>query len=45
MEDLEVNVRSVQAIFLFAVLALISYYRIQIGKNMKGMIVWGMDFR
>jgi hypothetical protein len=38
MEDLEINVRSVQAIFLFAVLALISYYRIQIGKNMKGMI-------
>jgi len=38
MEDLETNVRCVQAIFLFAILMLISYYRIQIGRNMKGMI-------
>jgi hypothetical protein len=39
IEDLERNVRSVQAVFLFAILLLISYYGIQIGKNMKGMIV------
>jgi hypothetical protein len=39
MEELERNVRSVQAVFLVALLTLISYYGIQIGKNMKGMIV------
>jgi len=39
MEELERNVRSVQAVFLVALLALISYYGIRIGRNMKGMIV------
>jgi len=36
--ELERDLRTVQAIFLFAVLAVISYYGITIGKNMKGMI-------
>jgi hypothetical protein len=34
----ERNLRAVQAIFLFGILAVISYYRIQMGKNMKGMV-------
>jgi len=36
--EIERNVRTVQAIFLFVILAVISYYRIPIGKNLKGMI-------
>ena len=35
---LERDVRTVQAIFLFGILAVISYYRIPIGRNLKGMI-------
>ncbi|MGB7311173.1 MAG: hypothetical protein WBC67_19080 [Candidatus Acidiferrales bacterium] len=35
---LERDVRTVQALFLFGILAVISYYRIPIGKNLKGMI-------
>ena len=35
---IERDVRTVQAIFLFMILAVISYYRIPIGKNLKGMI-------
>src|ERR1700722_6979987 len=38
LTDLERNLRSVQAVFLVAILALISYYRIPIGRNMKGMM-------
>jgi hypothetical protein len=38
MEELERNLRSIEALFLAAVLALIAYYRIRIGRNMKGMI-------
>ncbi len=36
--ELERNVRTVQAILLFGILAVISYYRIPLGKNIKGMI-------
>jgi len=36
--ELERDVRTVQALFLFGILAVISYYGIQIGKNLKGMI-------
>jgi hypothetical protein len=36
--ELERNARTVQAILLFGILAVISYYRIPIGKNLKGMI-------
>jgi hypothetical protein len=36
--EIERDVRTVQAIFLFVILAVISYYRIPIGKNLKGMI-------
>jgi hypothetical protein len=36
--EVERDVRTVQAIFLFGILAVISYYRIPIGKNLKGMI-------
>lgn len=36
---LERNVRALQAIFLFAVLAIIFAYRIPIGRNILGMIV------
>ena len=39
MADLETSVRVVQAVFLLTVLALISYYGIQIGRNMKGMML------
>jgi len=35
---LERNVRTVQAILLFGILAVISYYRIPLGKNVRGMI-------
>lgn len=35
---LERDVRTMQAIFLFGILAVISYYRIPIGKNLRGMI-------
>jgi hypothetical protein len=35
--ELERNVRTVQAIFLFSIFAVISYYGISIGKNLKGM--------
>lgn len=38
MVEFERNLRTVQAILLFGVLAVISYYRIPIGKNMRGMI-------
>jgi hypothetical protein len=34
----ERNLRAVQALFLFGILAVIAYYRIEMGKNMKGMI-------
>jgi len=37
--ELERDLRSVQAMFLFGLLGVISYYRIAIGKNMKGMIL------
>jgi hypothetical protein len=36
--EIERDVRTVQAIFLFVILVVISYYRIPIGKNLKGMI-------
>jgi hypothetical protein len=36
--EIERDVRTVQAIFLFVILAVVSYYRIPIGKNLKGMI-------
>src|SRR5271170_1537590 len=35
--ELERDLRAVQAIFLFGLLAVISYYGIKVGKNMKGM--------
>lgn len=38
MQDLELDFRTVQAVFIFALAAVISYYRIALGKNMKGMI-------
>jgi hypothetical protein len=38
MEDLEKNLRSLQAVFLAAILLIIAYYGIRIGRNMKGMI-------
>jgi len=34
----ERNVRTVQAVFLCGILGVVSYYRIPIGKNLKGMI-------
>jgi hypothetical protein len=36
--ELERNVRTVQALLLFAILVVIAYYRIPTGKNLKGMI-------
>ncbi len=36
--ELERNVRTVQAILLFGILVVISYYRIPLGKNIRGMI-------
>lgn len=38
MHELERDFRMVQAIFIAGLLAVISYYRIALGKNMKGMI-------
>ncbi len=38
MIEFERNLRTVQAVFICGLLAIISYYRIRIGKNMKGMI-------
>jgi len=35
---LERNVRTVQAVFLFGILAVITYYGLPIGRNLKGMI-------
>jgi hypothetical protein len=39
MIELERNLRTAQAIILFGILAVMSYYRIPIGRNMKGMIL------
>jgi hypothetical protein len=36
--ELERDVRTVQAIFLFVIFAVVSYYHIPVGKNLKGMI-------
>ena len=36
--ELERNARTVQAILLFLILAVISYYQVPLGKNIKGMI-------
>ncbi|HTX14018.1 MAG TPA: hypothetical protein VMD77_01900 [Candidatus Baltobacteraceae bacterium] len=36
--ELERNVRTVQALLLFGIFAVISYYGIPLGKNIKGMI-------
>lgn len=36
--ELERNVRTVQALFLIGILMVVSYYRIPIGKNLRGMI-------
>ena len=36
--ELERNARTVQAMLLFGILAVISYYRVPLGKNVKGMI-------
>lgn len=36
--ELERNVRTVQALFLSGILGVVSYYRIPIGKNLRGMI-------
>jgi hypothetical protein len=36
--ELERNVRTVQAILLFGILVVISYYRVPLGKNIRGMI-------
>jgi hypothetical protein len=38
MIEFERDLRTVQAIFICALLAVISYYRIEVGRNMKGMI-------
>jgi hypothetical protein len=38
MFELERDVRTVQAVFLFLTLAVIFYYRLPIGENLKGMI-------
>lgn len=38
MQELERDLRTVQAIFIFGLLAVIFYYRIALAKNMKGMI-------
>jgi hypothetical protein len=37
--ELERDLRTLQAIFLGAIIVLISYYRIQIGKNIRGMVL------
>jgi hypothetical protein len=36
--ELERNVRTVQAVLLFGILFVVSYYRIPLGKNVRGMI-------
>jgi hypothetical protein len=36
--ELERNVRTVQAILLFGILVVVSYYRVPLGKNIRGMI-------
>jgi hypothetical protein len=36
--EIERDVRTVQAIFLFLIFAVIAYYRVPIGKNLRGMI-------
>lgn len=36
--ELERDVRTVQAIFLVVILAVVSYYRLPVGKNLHGMI-------
>lgn len=36
--DLERDVRTAQILFFFAILAVISYYGIELGRNMRGMI-------
>lgn len=38
MQDLERDFRTVQAVFILGLAAVIGYYRIALGKNMKGMI-------
>jgi hypothetical protein len=38
IEDLERDLRAVQAIFLVGIIGVISYYAIPLGKNLKGMI-------
>jgi hypothetical protein len=38
MQELERDFRTVQAVFIFGLLAVISYYRIVLSKNIKGMI-------
>ena len=37
--DLEKSLRTVQAVILFGVLAAISYYRIPVGRNLRGMML------
>jgi hypothetical protein len=39
MVDLERNLRTTQALLLFGVLLLVAYYRIPMGRNMRGMIL------
>lgn len=39
MVELERNLRTAQAVLLFGILAVIAYYQIPIGRNMKGMIL------
>jgi hypothetical protein len=38
LEDLERNMRCVEAVFCAVILVLIWYYRIPLGRNMKGMV-------
>lgn len=38
MQDLERDFRTVQAVFILGLATVISYYRIGLGRNMKGMI-------
>ncbi len=39
MVEFERDLRTVQAVFIFAIMAVISYYRIPIGRNMRGMVL------
>jgi hypothetical protein len=39
MVELERNLRTVQAVLLLGIVIVVSYYRIPVGRNMKGMIV------